>query len=197
VIRPPGPRVVLVRHGQTEWSRDGRHTGSRSDPPLTDAGREAARALAPRLAGWPFALALTSPLQRAAETARLAGLESVEVEPDLREWDYGDYEGLTTPQIRERAPGWTIWVGGCPGGESIEQVAARVDRVIGRIRADLGPDQTAALVAHGHVLRVLAARWLDAPPDAGRWLALDTASLSGLGWERDTAVLWYWNLTAG
>jgi len=196
VSSPPGPLVVLVRHGETEWSRDGRHTGSRSDPPLTEVGRAAARALAPRLAGRQFALVLTSPLQRAGETARLAGLDGVEVEPDLREWDYGEYEGLTTAQIREHAPGWTIWTGGCPGGETIEQVAARADSVIGRVRAALGPEQAAALVAHGHILRVLASRWVGAPPQAGGWLALDTASLSDLGWEREAAVVSHWNLTA-
>lgn len=201
--RPAGPRAVLVRHGETEWSRDGRHTGSRTDLPLTDRGRAAAEALAPRLAalarrqpGGAFALVLTSPLQRAVETASLAGLAGAESDDDLREWDYGKFDGLTTAQIREQSPGWTVWTGECPGGETIEQVAARADAVIARVRARVPPGQAAVLVAHGHLLRVLAARWGGAPPDAGRWLGLDTGSVSELGWERETPVIRHWNITA-
>ena len=191
----PGPQLWLVRHGATEWSENGRHT-SYTDLPLLPEGEAAARSLAPRLADHGFALVLTSPRQRARDTARLAGFPDAVVDDDLREWDYGELEGLTTAQIRQRTPGWTIWSGAPEDGETIEEVAARVDGVIRRIRSQLGPHDVAALVAHGHVLRVLAARWVGAPPDAGRWLALDTGSISELGWERDTAVVRHWNVTA-
>jgi probable phosphoglycerate mutase len=183
-------RLWLVRHGATEWSESGRHTGS-TDIPLTDAGRVHARALGRRLAGQSFALVLTSPLERARETCRIAGLDATaRVEPDLREWDYGEYEGRTTEQIRRHDPGWTIWTGRVPGGEGIEEVAARARRVIDEVA---GVDGDVALFAHGHILRVLAACWLQLPADAGQLFALDTASLSVLGHEHETRVISSWN----
>jgi broad specificity phosphatase PhoE len=182
--------VVLARHGETEWSVSLRHT-SFTDVPLTDAGREQARALGAALAGREFALVLTSPMARAADTCREAGLgEAAEVRDDLREWDYGEYEGVTTAEIRAQSPGWVLWRDGCPGGETAEQVGARVDRVISELRSLEGD---AALFAHGHVLRVLAARWLDLPPERGASLGLSTATLSVLGHERENAVIWTWN----
>jgi probable phosphoglycerate mutase len=185
-------RLWLVRHGETEWSASGKHTGS-TDIPLTDAGRTAARDLAPSLAGHPFALVLTSPLLRARDTCALAGLgERAVVDDDLREWEYGEYEGRTTPQIREGRPNWTVFNDGCPGGESPEQVAERADRVIARVRAT---DGDAVAFSHGHLLRVLAARWVELPPQAGAHLALATASISVLGWERETPVISSWDLT--
>jgi probable phosphoglycerate mutase len=187
----PGPCVVLVRHGETEWSADGRHTG-RTDIPLTEPGEEQARTLAARLAGRQFSLILCSPLSRAVRTAELAGLVPYEPAPDLVEWDYGEFEGRTTDEIRRTYPGWTIWDGPVPGGESIEEVARRADRVLARVRA-CPPDSEVALVGHGHCLRVLAARWLATDPRAGRWLALTTGTLSDLGWEHETAVLARWN----
>ena len=192
---PPGPLLVVVRHGQTEWSRSGRHTG-RTDLPLTDVGEAQARALRVRLAGRQFALVLSSPLHRAVETARLAGLERYNTDPDLVEWDYGDFEGLTTDEIERTYPGWTIWTGPWPHGETPAQVAARADRVVARLRAEVAPGDTAVVVAHGHFLRVLAARWLGAPPETGRWLAAVTASLSRLGWERTTPTVDHWNDTS-
>jgi broad specificity phosphatase PhoE len=182
-------QVYLVRHGETDWSRTGRHTGL-TDVPLTDTGRAQARAIAERLRGHAFALVLSSPSSRALDTARLAGYDDVEVDPDLHEWDYGRYEGLTTPQIREQAQDWTIWTGALPGGETAEEVAARADRVIDRVRA---LDGDAALFAHGHFLRVLAARWVDLAPSEGRHLALATATVSVLGWEREAPVIEHWN----
>jgi broad specificity phosphatase PhoE len=183
-------RLWLVRHGATDWSASGRHTG-RTDIALTDAGRDQARALARRLAGHDFALVLTSPLQRARETCRIAGLEQVaRVEADLREWDYGDYEGRTTEEIRTHDPGWTIWSGQVPGGETIAQVAARARRVVDEAAVI---DGDVALFAHGHILRVLATCWLGVSPDDGRFLALDTASLSILGHEHETRVIGSWN----
>jgi broad specificity phosphatase PhoE len=189
--------VILIRHAETEWSRTGRHTG-RSDIPLTDRGREAARALCERLSSTPLALTLTSPLSRAAETARLAGLVA-EPEPGLLEWDYGDYEGLTTPQIREERPGWLLWRDGCPGGEDAAAVGARADRVIARVLEAVEPagEATAALVAHGHVLRVLAARWCELDAAAGGRLRLSTGTLSVLGWEREVRVIERWNERVG
>jgi len=187
---PARARLWLVRHGETEWARLGRHTG-RTDIPLTDAGRAQAAALAGRLAGVEFAAIVSSPLARATETARLAGFEGrMALDPDLREWDYGDDEGRTSLEIREERPGWTIWRNGVRGGESIEAVAARADRVIGRARALEG--DTLAF-AHGHVGRILAARWIGLPPSAGSRLALATATISILGWERETAVISRWN----
>jgi len=186
--------VVLVRHGETEWSRSGRHTG-RTDVPLTEAGRDQARATGSRLAGRSFERVLTSPLQRAAETCRLAGLGGhAETVDDLREWDYGEYEGFTTPEIREDSEGWTVWSGPVPGGETPADVGARADRVLGSLE---GLEGDAALVAHGHMLRVLGARWLGLPPEGGRLLALSTAALCVLGWERETRVLTSWNESGG
>jgi probable phosphoglycerate mutase len=184
------PSVTLVRHAETEWSRSGRHTGH-TDVPLTDSGRAAARALAPLLREDDFALVLVSPLGRAKETCALAGLgERAQATPDLLEWDYGDYEGLTTPEIRERRPGWNLWRDGCPGGEDAAAVGARVDRVIERA---LGVGGDVALFAHGHVLRVLAARWIELHPREGARLALSTGSLSLLGHERETRGILQWN----
>jgi broad specificity phosphatase PhoE len=182
--------VWLVRHGETEWSAAGRHTGS-TDLPLTGHGQDAARAVAPALHENKFAAVLTSPLRRARETCALAGLSGcAQVVDDLREWDYGDYEGLTTAQIRESRPGWTVWGDGCPGGESATDVGARADRVIALVR---GVDGDVAVFAHGHFLRVLGARWCGLEPEAGAVLALDTATLCRLGWEREQAVVRMWN----
>jgi broad specificity phosphatase PhoE len=182
--------IFLVRHGETEWSRSGQHT-SHTDLPLTEAGRERARALAGALADRSYAAVLCSPMRRARETAELAGFGGViEVCDDLHEWDYGEYEGLTTPQIWERNPGWSLWRDGCPGGESPGQVGARADRVLGRLRA-AGGDGLA--FAHGHILRVVTARWLAMEPAAGARFALAAGAVSTLGWERDTEVLSRWN----
>jgi broad specificity phosphatase PhoE len=182
--------IVLARHGETEWSRDGRHTG-RTDIPLTDNGRRQARLLGDSLTGWSFGKVLSSPLERALETCVLAGLgDSVETTDDLLEWDYGEYEGITTPQIRESRPDWYLWRDGCPGGEQPGDVGARADRVLAAI-ADTNQD--VALFAHGHVLRVIAARWIGLGPEAGALLALNTATLSVLGYERETRVLRRWN----
>jgi probable phosphoglycerate mutase len=184
------PELWLVRHGETVWSRSGQHTG-RTDLPLTPEGERHARALGQFLAGRRFALVLTSPLARAAETCRLAGYgEVAEPCPDLLEWDYGAYEGRRTAEIREEVPGWTIWSGGAPRGETAAEVAARARRAIARAEAAGGD---AALFAHGHLLRVLAASWLGLPPEGGRLLALGTASVSVLGWERECRVLVRWN----
>jgi broad specificity phosphatase PhoE len=186
----PAPRCVLVRHGETEWSLDGRHTG-RTDLPLLPEGVEQARALRPVLSARTFAAVLTSPLVRARETAELAGLGAgAVVDPDLAEWDYGAYEGITTNQIREERPGWELFADGVPDGESIADVAARVDRVIARVRATPGD---VACVAHSHVLRVLAARWIGLDPGVGRSLVLDPAAVSELGWDREHPVVLSWN----
>lgn len=183
-------RVVLVRHGQTEWSASGQHTGT-TDVPLTDEGERQAERLAARLAHWQFAVVLTSPLSRATETCRLAGLaDGAELADDLREWAYGGYEGRRTVDIRQERPGWDLWVDGVPDGETVEEVGRRTDRVIDRARAAAGD---VALFAHGHVLRVLGARWTGLAPVDGRRLALATASVSILGWERETAVIETWN----
>jgi broad specificity phosphatase PhoE len=184
-----GHDTWLVRHGETEWARLGRHTG-RTDIPLTDVGREQARALGRELGSHPFALVLTSPLARAAETTAIAGFPDARPDPDLREWDYGQLEGRLTPDIRAEFPGWTIWRGPWPGGETIEEVAARADRVVARARA---VDGDVLLVAHGHLLRVLAARWLGLLPASGGLFALGTASISVLGWEREAPVVERWN----
>jgi broad specificity phosphatase PhoE len=184
------PRLWLVRHGETEWAALGRHTG-RTDVPLTDAGRAQAKMLAPRLAGIPFAAVLSSPLARASETARLSGFADVVTpDPDLAEWDYGEDEGRTTAEIRAERPGWTIWRNAVKGGEAIEAVAARAERVIARARALEGDT---LCFAHGHVGRILAARWIGLPPSAGSRLALVTATISILGWERETPVISRWN----
>ena len=184
------PEVVLLRHGETEWSRTGQHTGS-TDVPLTDRGRQEAEALGEALRARGFELVLTSPLQRALDTCRLAGYgDEAQRREDLREWDYGDYEGRKTVDIREERPGWTLWRDGVPGGETVAQVGERADRVIAELRELTGDS---VLFAHGHVLRVLAARWVGLEPDAGRLFALDTATISVLGYEREIAVLRSWN----
>jgi len=182
----------LIRHGETEWSLLGAHTG-RTDIPLTEMGREQARELGEFLAGRSFALVLTSPLSRARDTCELAGFGSrAEVDPNLREWDYGDYEGRTTREIRERDPHWSLWRDGTPGGEGAAQVAARAEAVIARADGVAGE---VALFAHGHLLRVLAARWLGLEAADGRLFALGTASASTLGYERETRVITLWNFT--
>jgi len=189
--------IWLVRHGETEWSRSGAHTG-RTDIPLTAAGRESAAALGRYLAGRQFSLVLTSPLERARETCRLAGFgDAARIEPDLREWDYGEFEGRTTPGIQKEFPGWSLWVSGVRNGETIDQVAARADAVIARSLAVEANDAEAdvALFAHGHILRILAARWLGLAADAGRLFALGTATLSSLGYERETRVITRWNFS--
>lgn len=187
----PG-ELWLIRHGETEWSRSGAHTG-RTDLPLTDAGSREAQHIARELAGRKFPLVLTSPLQRARETCRLAGYGDVaEVEPNLQEWDYGDYEGRSTAQIREQRPGWSLWTDGFPNGETIEQVAARADAILDRAARATGD---VALFGHGHILRILTTRWLGLPPADARLFALGTASISTLGYERETRVITRWNLT--
>jgi broad specificity phosphatase PhoE len=182
--------VWLVRHGETEWSRDGRHT-SVTDVPLTDAGIEAARALGSRLDGHAFGLVLTSPRRRARDTAELAGFPDALVDEDLAEWAYGEYEGVTTAEIRASVPGWTVWTHPSPGGESAEDVRVRVDRVIARARA---VDGDVLLFGHSHCLRALAGRWLGQPVEDGRLYRLDTATLSVLGYERETPVMLRWNI---
>ena len=187
--------IWLVRHGETEWSRSGQHT-SRTDLPLTPAGEQQAENLKRMLAGHSFALVLSSPMKRALETCRLVGMTPevpFETTDDLREWDYGDYEGLTTAEIQKRVPGWTIFTGAVPNGETAEQVGARADRVIARA---LAADGDVALFGHGHLSRVLAAQWIGLEPAGGRLLALSTASLSVLGYERETRVIRLWNQTS-
>ena len=187
------PQIWLVRHGETEWSVSGQHTG-RTDVPLTAAGRRQAEALGRHLAGRPFALVLTSPLDRAVETCRLAGYGGIaQVMDDLREWDYGIYEGRTTAAVRDVEPGWSIWTATVPEGESIDQVGARARRVIDRALTAGGD---VALFGHGHHLRILTACWIGRPPRDGRLFALATASISVLGWERETRVIQRWNLAA-
>ena len=180
----------LVRHGETEWSAAGKHTSS-TDLALTAEGERKAAAVGRLLAGKKFAMVLSSPLRRALETCRLAGY-SAKITPDLREWGYGAYEGLTTAQIQVEDPGWTIWTGTPPGGESAEEVGARADRVIAAAAAVEGD---VALFGHGHLLRVLAARWLRLEPTAGRLFALSTGSVSVLGYEREVRVVQMWNRT--
>jgi len=187
-----GARLWLMRHGETEWSRDGAHT-SRTNLPLTTEGELRAANLKRLLGGHSFALVLTSPLRRAIDTCRLAGHgETAQITPDLCEWDYGIYEGRTTSDIQTENPGWTIWTGTPPGGETAEQVGARADRVIERAVSAAGD---AALFGHGHMLRVLAARWLGLPPVDGRFFALSTGSVSVLGYEREARVIERWNQT--
>jgi broad specificity phosphatase PhoE len=186
----PAQEVVLVRHGETEWTRAGKHTGH-TDIPLTEAGRREAEAVGQALRGHIFALVLTSPLQRASATCRLAGFGDVaEPRDELKEWDYGAYEGRKTVDIRKERPDWSLWRDGVPDGETPADVAARVDRVVAEVRSVAGD---VALFAHGHVLRVLAARWLGLGPEGGRLFALDPATLSVLGYERETPVIRLWN----
>lgn len=181
---------MLVRHGETAWSSSGQHTG-RTDVPLSALGEDQARALTPTLDGRRFALVLCSPLQRAWRTAALAGLTDVIPEPNLAEWDYGDYEGLTTKQIRELKPDWSLWRDGVPGGETIEHVAKRAEAVLNRARAAHGD---VVLVSHGHLLRVLATCWLGLPAKDGALFSLDTATVSALGFEHDAPVIRRWNM---
>jgi broad specificity phosphatase PhoE len=186
----PIQQVYLIRHGETEWSLSTQHTGI-TDIPLTENGRKVARLLEPVLVKQTFALVLTSPLERARETCELAGLgERAEIDSDLMEWNYGQYEGLTPKQIRAQAPEWMLFNDGCPDGESPEQVGARVDRVIARVRAVEGH---VALFAHGHIFRVFAARWLGLPATAGCHFLLDTATLNILGYYRGIPAVKRWN----
>lgn len=183
-------RLVLVRHGQTEWSLSGQHT-STTDLPLTDEGARLAAELGTRLQAEEFALVLSSPLRRALDTCKLAGLGgTVELEPRLVEWNYGEYEGLTTPQIRALRPNWDLWRDGCPGGEAPAEVGKRVDEVLARVAA---VDGDVALFAHGHILRVLAARWVELPTAGGARLRLDAGAISELAYERETRVVQRWN----
>jgi broad specificity phosphatase PhoE len=186
----PSPQIVLIRHGETEWSRDRRHTG-RTDVPLTDAGREQARALRGRLAQRSFRRVLVSPLSRATETCELAGMGGqAERRAELVEFDYGDSEGLTTAQMRERVPGWTVWTHATPGAESPDDVGARLQPALAELR---GTDGDVAIFAHGHVLRVLAALWIGMRPAGGARLTLATGKLSLLGWEHETQAILAWN----
>jgi probable phosphoglycerate mutase len=182
--------IVAVRHGATEWTTTGRHT-SRTDLGLTDEGRRQAVSISQRLQTWSFVLVLTSPMRRAYDTCRLAGMgNGVEVDENLREWDYGEYEGRTTAEIRDHRPGWTLFQHGVPGGETVDQVGRRADAVIQRCIAS---DGTVALFAHGHFLRVLAARWLGLPADHGRLFVLDVATVSVLGHDLETRAVRSWN----
>ncbi|MDP9053460.1 MAG: histidine phosphatase family protein [Acidobacteriota bacterium] len=184
-------KLWLVRHGETEWSATGAHTG-RTDLPLTPHGEEQARALRAKLAEHGFALVLTSPLQRARLTCQLAGLgKDAQIEPSLVEWDYGSYEGKSTADIRKTRPGWSLFRDGVPDGETIEQVGQRADAVIARaLSAGCGD---VALFAHGHILRILAARWVGLAPECGAYLTLSTASISVLGYEHENRVIEHWN----
>ena len=190
--------LIVLRHGETEWSASGRHTG-RTDIPLTARGEAAAAALAPALARRQIVSTFCSPAQRAVRTAELAGLTDIKLDPDLWEWDYGGYEGRTTPQIQQERPGWYLWRDGViPGdaehpGETVAQVGARTDAVLARATPLLASGDV-ALVAHGHVLRVLTARWLELDPDGGRLFRLDTGTYSTLGTEHDYPVISTWNL---
>jgi len=185
--------VWLIRHGETAWTESGAHTG-RTDIPLTAQGRHEAAALARLVAGHNFALVLTSPMQRARETCCLSGCGlQAQIDPNLSEWDYGDYEGIRTADIRTTRPGWSLWIDGVPNGETVDQVGARADAVIHRALAAGGD---VALFAHGHLLRILTARWLGLEPDGGRFFALSTATVSRLGYEHETRVITHWNLSA-
>jgi len=186
---PVRHEVVLVRHGQTEWSAAGRHTG-RSDVPLTELGRRQAEALGAMLDGADFARVLSSPLTRAWETMERAGYSSGTATDDLMEWDYGIYEGRRTVDIREEIPDWSVWVDPIVGGESVDEVGERADRVIADVLEADGP---IAMFGHGHALRILAARWMGLPAVVGANLRLDTATVSTLGWERENRVIRHWN----
>lgn len=182
--------VVLVRHGETDWSRTGKHTG-RTDIALTETGRLQADQLATMLQDRTFTLVMSSPLRRATETYQRSGLpEPVEISDDLLEWDYGDYEGTTTAETRREIPDWSVWTHPITGGETSEMVGQRADTVIEGVLATSGD---AALFAHGHFLRILATRWLGLPADSGRFLALNTATISVLGFERENRVIRHWN----
>jgi len=195
-VKPP--QLVLLRHGETEWSLNGRHTGV-TDLPLTEEGERRARAVRPVLAERNFGLVLASPRRRALRTAELAGYEGrIEIDDDLVEFDYGAYEGLTTPQIQERHPGWDLWRDGTPPGETpgetAEEVRTRVERVISRAERVMHGGADVLCVAHGHVLRALAAAWIDLPPDGGARLVLSTAGLAELGYEHDNRIIDLWNV---
>jgi broad specificity phosphatase PhoE len=186
----PKPQLWLIRHGETQWSLSGAHTG-RTDLPLTERGKQRAEAIGRLLNRRPFALVLTSPLQRARDTCRLAGYGGQAIiDDDLREWDYGAYEGRSSTDIQQDRPGWNLWDDGVVNGETVGQVGARAQRIILRT---LDIDGDCALFAHGHILRILTACWLQLPPDSGRLFALDTATLSILGWEHVTRVIRQWN----
>ncbi|MGI9017740.1 MAG: histidine phosphatase family protein [Euzebya sp.] len=185
-------RLVLVRHAETEWSLAGRHTGT-TDLPLTAEGRVKAGQTAQALQAMTFKTVLTSPLQRARTTCQIAGYaDRALLRDELVEWDYGDYEGLSTEQIRERDPGWELWTDGAPHGESPEQVQARIDQLVVEL-TDLARDGDVAIFAHGHILRALAVRWADLPITAGRVLRLGTATISTLNWKREIRVIDRWN----
>ena len=185
-------QVLLIRHGETEWSLSRQHTGT-TDIPLTENGRKAARLLQPILAKQVFALVLTSPLQRARETCELAGLgDRAQIDPDLMEWNYGEYEGLTPAQIHAKRPDWMLFTDGCPGGEGPEQVEVRIDRVIARIRT-VGAEDNVAVFAHGHLIRAFAARWLGLRAADGRFLLLDPATINVLSFYRTVPAVKYWN----
>lgn len=190
VMSESSAQVVMVRHGETEWSRSAKHTG-RTDVRLTDVGRAQARGLATALAGRPFSTVLSSPLERARETASLAGYDGdARILPELSEWDYGAYEGRTTADVRRDIPGWSVWTHTIHGGETVDQVGERADALIDRICAASGD---VLLFAHGHILRILAARWLGLRASEGRLFGLDTATVSILGFERETRVIRRWN----
>jgi probable phosphoglycerate mutase len=189
-VSNPEQKVYLLRHGETEWSLNGRHTGV-TDIPLTENGRKLARQLQPILAREKFVMVLTSPLQRARETCELAGLGTLAgVDRDLMEWNYGEYEGLTTDQIRQTRPDWSVFSDGCPGGESPLQVSVRADRIVSRVRT---VDGNVALFSHGHILRVLAARWINLSSSYGENFLLDTATLNVLGYYRESPAFKIWN----
>jgi probable phosphoglycerate mutase len=195
-VKPP--QLVLLRHGETEWSLNGRHTGV-TDIPLTEEGERRARAVRPVLAERNIGLVLSSPRRRALRTAELAGYEGrIEIDDDLVEFDYGAYEGLTTPQIEEQHPGWDLWRDGAPPGETpgetAEQVRTRVERVIARAERVMDDGADVLCVAHGHVLRALAAAWIDLPPDGGARLVLSTAGLAAMGYEHGNRIIDLWNV---
>jgi broad specificity phosphatase PhoE len=185
----PDDELWVIRHGETEWSRDGRHT-SRTELDLTPEGEAVARGLSDRLAGVDFDLVLTSPRVRARRTAELAGFPDAHLEEDLTEWDYGDYEGMTTATIREQVPDWTVWTHPCPNGETAEQVSRRFDRAVSKVRAHGG---RVLVFSHGHASRALAARWLGQPVQEGRLFSLDTATISVLAYERESPTVARWN----
>jgi broad specificity phosphatase PhoE len=188
----PG-KIVLVRHGETAWSASGQHT-SHTDLPLLDSGRRHAEALAPELARFRFSLVVSSPMRRALDTCRLSGFgDQVTIDRDLMEWDYGDYEGITTPEIRQTVPGWRVWTHLTPNAETADQVGARADRVVARSRRIVDRGENVALFGHGHLSRVIAARWLGLAAADGRLFALHAGSLSVLGYERETPVIELWN----
>lgn len=188
-----GPDVTLIRHGETTWSKSGQHTG-RTELELTETGEEQARRLAGSIAAVPFDRVFVSPRLRAQRTAELAGLSDYEVDADLAEWDYGEFEGMTTSEIQKQYPGWSIWHGPWVGGETSEQVEARADRLIARLRR-FPAGTRVALVAHGHFLRVLGARWVGVPASGGASLGLDTAAVCHLDWEHDYPIIHRWNIT--